>query len=71
MTERDYIASCLGKMCFQSPALAHKAARRRPKQETYRCKHCGYWHVGTVALRPRRARMPALGHSAMRLDNGR
>jgi len=38
---------CNGKVAFQSPNLARKAAGRGYKRrDVYRCKACGLWHCG-------------------------
>jgi hypothetical protein len=38
---------CEGKVAFESPKLARKAAKRgKKKREVYRCGACGRWHVG-------------------------
>ena len=36
---------CAGKTQFANPALAHKVADRSGRQ-TYRCRSCGFYHVG-------------------------
>ena len=56
------MSACNGKEAFADAATAHKAKRRIAMQakkatsthakrrpiETYRCPHCGYWHLGTI-----------------------
>lgn len=37
-------ATCEGKQAFETPALAHRIARRK-KRHVYRCKFCGKWHI--------------------------
>lgn len=48
--ERDRIASCLGKQGFATRGEAVKHFPRLPRKgrrpETYRCRHCGLWHIG-------------------------
>lgn len=43
--------TCYGKVSFDSPADASRAIRR-PGLESYRCRHCGNWHVGTSRRGP-------------------
>lgn len=48
---RRYDADCRGKEPFADPALARRVMqrmrrRKRPVQ-TYRCAHCGQWHIGS------------------------
>jgi hypothetical protein len=46
---------CNGKVAFQSPNLARKAAGRGGKtREVYRCNSCGLWHCGD---KPRRDKL--------------
>lgn len=51
----DANASCIGKEAFDTPQAAAKArkhiarrwnAKRRDNLESYRCSHCGRWHLG-------------------------
>jgi hypothetical protein len=37
---------CDGKISFDSPALAARAASRKDNRNHYRCTLCGKWHVG-------------------------
>lgn len=52
-------AACLGKHPYVSASLAHEVAQRsgrgrnRTKAKVYRCKHCGAFHLGTLAKMPR------------------
>lgn len=41
-------SDCVGKQAFDSPQIARKAAGRRKQRVAYRCRHCGFWHVGTT-----------------------
>lgn len=41
-------AGCTGKVAFDSPALAIKAAKRKDNRKHYRCLICGKYHVGTT-----------------------
>ena len=36
---------CVGKNKFANPALAHEVAKRSGR-EVYRCRSCGFYHVG-------------------------
>ena len=50
----DYVIGCQGKETFANPATAHRVVKRRnqirrAKNQVYRCKHCGQWHLGTRA----------------------
>jgi hypothetical protein len=47
---------CFGKQQFRSVQLAHLAAARRPGRNIYKCRACGYWHVGNRRQKPRRKR---------------
>jgi len=44
--------SCMGKEQYASRALAEKVRRRRARArdkrvlDSYRCKACGFWHLG-------------------------
>ena len=47
-TKNDDPAVCHGKVGFQSPTLALRAAGRgRKSRAVYRCGACGLYHVGT------------------------
>ena len=46
-------ASCYGKQAFANPIEASRGIRH-PGMESYKCVHCGNFHVGTV--RPKAAR---------------
>lgn len=51
------VPGCAGKQRFESPALASEVAARsqRGPRTHYRCRHCGYFHVGGVnALKAKR-----------------
>lgn len=37
---------CRGKVAFDDPQVAMRAAARRKKRHAYRCPSCGRWHVG-------------------------
>ena len=46
---------CEGMRKFDSPRMARQVATRRRrkgdsrrKQVAYRCKACGYWHIGAA-----------------------
>jgi len=40
---------CAGKVKFDSPALAHKVARRNgADRAVYRCQECGHYHLGST-----------------------
>lgn len=42
-------SQCIGKVAFETKALARAVARRERKgitYEAYACKACGKWHVG-------------------------
>lgn len=47
---RRYEADCRGKEPFADPSLAAKVLRRMRRKRrpvtTYRCPHCGKWHIG-------------------------
>ena len=45
---------CEGKVAFDSPQLARKAAKRRKNREAYRCQYCGKWHTGTQRTKGRK-----------------
>jgi len=45
--------SCYGKQSFADQAQAKQGIRHQ-RMESYKCVHCGQWHVGTV--RPKAAR---------------
>lgn len=38
-------ASCEGKEQFTAQRVA-EVRRRYPKADSYRCKHCGFFHLG-------------------------
>lgn len=49
------ISSCVGKQALPTAALAHAVLRRsmrrgkrgaRRIRQAYRCRHCGFWHLG-------------------------
>lgn len=42
---RRYLAACDGKARFATRSLALKVARK-PGQNIYHCKGCGFWHIG-------------------------
>jgi len=46
MDEEQKFMTCTGKFAFLERALALKAAKRVKGRDAYRCKVCGYWHVG-------------------------
>jgi hypothetical protein len=63
---------CIGKERFERPDLARAVARRmriRHKGaalQSYRCSHCGKWHVGDtkrIALRDYRYRIRGIRHA--------
>lgn len=49
------LASCDGKVAFDSPATARLVAQRRRRgrqtsmrrQDAYKCRVCGMWHIGS------------------------
>lgn len=48
----DLTAGCIGKVTFESFALASKVnkargGRRDLKRQVYRCRCCRKWHLGT------------------------
>lgn len=46
-TQQYRKAGCVGKYAFRTPSLAHEVRKRAPAQiEAYRCKACGFWHLG-------------------------
>ena len=48
---RVSVAGCWGKKKFDSPKLAYKVKGRHGKfslkRDVYRCKCCGFYHLGT------------------------
>jgi hypothetical protein len=49
---RRYAADCAGKEAFVDPGLARRVMVRMRRRKhrpvtTYRCPHCGQWHIGT------------------------
>lgn len=50
LSREGNLSSCHGKVRFDSPALAQKAAARRKDmaRSHYPCPHCGGFHVGRV-----------------------
>lgn len=52
-TAGQQAASCLGKHRFASAVLAHRASKRRKRRHVYRCRYCGFWHVGERIMKPR------------------
>ena len=38
---------CIGKVAFEDPSIARRAAKRRDGRLAYHCRHCGKWHVGS------------------------
>lgn len=58
-TIRREAADCRGKEAFASPELAHEVAARMRRRrgcplQTYRCAHCGSWHIGDSSFRRER-----------------
>lgn len=51
-------AQCAGKVTFQSPDTARRAAKRKKRRHAYRCPHCGLYHVGTDTKTSLAARNP-------------
>lgn len=47
LSKEGKASSCTGKVSFDSPAIAQKASARQKGRHTYRCKHCGKYHVGS------------------------
>lgn len=44
--DTKFIASCYGKI-RRTKQDAHEAAELRPSiVKPYKCKYCGYWHIG-------------------------
>ena len=47
-------AQCDGKVAFDSPKLANLVIKRRKSRRLdkpghpYRCRVCGFWHIGNV-----------------------
>ncbi len=37
---------CIGKVAFDDPSIARRAAKRRDGRCAYHCRFCGRWHVG-------------------------
>lgn len=55
----EYHAACTGKHKYETPQDAEKQVRRvsarrkrnvktRGPANSYKCAHCGYWHVGST-----------------------
>lgn len=46
----DVVFRCAGKEAFNSPRLAAKIAKKMNRRDrvihSFRCEHCGLWHVG-------------------------
>ena len=59
MDTSDSPDSCRHKERYDSPDLARRVARRRPRRAAYKCTVCHGWHVGGVA--PGRLRRPRRG----------
>lgn len=51
-------AACLGKHPFGSPKTAQKVASKRKGNTTFRCPHCGFWHLTHTIKRPKAWRRP-------------
>lgn len=51
MKEKPYYTkeeSCQGKVAFDDPRTARKAASRMKHRVHYKCAYCNKWHVGRV-----------------------
>ena len=52
-----HVVECVGKDPLPSPQVAKKIVRRKKDfgvhLEAYRCKSCGFWHVGGGPKKPK------------------
>ena len=54
ITHELFNMACFGKQQFRNVSLAHAAASRRAGRGIYKCRVCGYWHVGNKQRHRRR-----------------
>lgn len=64
-----------GKLIYFTPQAAHERVRiirRRNRQDahTYRCDHCGYWHIAANTRAERLLKRKSKAERAMREGRG-